>query len=217
MKVMKKTMLKVNSWNTVFRQSCKWALRRMASETLLFYDDNKEDWIECLKLLDAFDDDLCQYINIKTVYEFNITAEEFFELIHTYIDNARKENKHTVAMFFFVLWTSTREYFNEDLNLSDCTKYLKPATEEEIEYAKKYFSSITEPRYEGDEEMITHTHTFDNAQVLEYRGLRLIVDKEWSNAWLRDDKGNIHQFSLDWDWWYPIDEYLDLERGWKHD
>ena len=47
-------------------------------------------------------------------------------------------------------------------------------------------------------------------EVLEYRGIRFPIDDQWGDAWFKKKNGEITHFRLDWDWWYPIDEYLDL-------
>ena len=60
-------------------------------------------------------------------------------------------------------------------------------------------------------EVYYHNHTFrDDAVVLEYRGNRFIIDNEWGCAWTKNKKDEPVSFRLEWDWWYPIDEFLDL-------
>ena len=84
--------------------------------------------------------------------------------------------------------------------------YFKPATKAEIKQAKKDFGHVKE---EFNGEILEHNHAFsDDADVLDYRGLRLIIDDEWGDAWIKDENGEIHHFQLIWDWDYPIDEYI---------
>lgn len=117
-----------------------------------------------------------------------------------YIHQAKEDNRPHAIEFFFSLY---KDYPTEYVHFVD---YLKPAKKQEIEQARKDFGHVVSNHYG---EAYEHDHTFsDDAQVLEYRGLRLIIDNEWGNAWLKDEKGEIHSFQLIWDWDYPIDQYI---------
>ena len=50
------------------------------------------------------------------------------------------------------------------------------------------------------------------SEVLEYRGVRFPIDDQWGDAWFKKKNGEIMHFRLDWDWWIPIDECLDLDN-----
>lgn len=195
--------MKEQEWNKVYAALIRWAIRRMSKDSLKFYGDKRSDWIKCLLLLDEFEGKL--YKTLPEIGEdFEITADEFSKLCHEYIS---KHKVYTIKFFFFTLWTDCRHYLeNTTYNF---TSFIKPATKEEIEQARKDFSEVTDVWYN---ETHTSKHTFnDDAKVIEYRGLRLIVDNEWGDAWIKHND-EIRHFQLIWDWYYPIDEFIDLEK-----
>jgi hypothetical protein len=122
-----------------------------------------------------------------------------------------KYTNHTVRYFIFHWWTDLRHYIDGAEPTLDCPWLLyKPATKEEIEKARKDFKKVAHVDF-STKKVSYSKHTFDDdANVLEYRGNRFIIDNEWGDAWTINKKGECIGFRLDWDWWYPIDEYLDL-------
>ena len=130
----------------------------------------------------------------------NISFEEYQILCNKYIHQAKIDKKLASVGFFFCLY---KDYQVPYKHFAD---YYKPATKAEIKQAKKDFGHVKE---EFNGEILEHSHTFsDDADVLDYRGLRLIIDDEWGDAWIKDENGEIHHFQLIWDWDYPIDEYI---------
>lgn len=130
----------------------------------------------------------------------NISFEEYQILCNKYIHQAKIDKKLASVGFFFCLY---KDYQVPYKHFAD---YFKPATKAEIKQAKKDFGHVKE---EFNGEILEHNHTFsDDTDVLDYRGLRLIIDDEWGDAWIKDENGEIHHFQLIWDWDYPIDEYI---------
>lgn len=130
----------------------------------------------------------------------NISFEEYQILCNKYIHQAKIDKRLASVGFFFCLY---KDYQVPYKHFAD---YFKPATKAEIKQAKKDFGHVKE---EFNGEILEHNHTFSNdADVLDYRGLRLIIDDEWGDAWIKDENGEIHHFQLIWDWDYPIDEYI---------
>lgn len=208
-------MIKLSDWDRLYRHTFDWVLRRLEPDCLKMYKDTEEEWLEALRAFNKIQEELFEKYSVKyksgTKFKkgcikcLELTADELFELFHKHLN---QYTNHTIRYFIFNWWNSLRYYVeNAQPELDQPWLYFKPATEEEIEQAKKDFSHIEEDFY-GKKR--THNHTFDNRQVLEYRGNRFIVDNEWQDAWTKDKNGNIRSFQLQWDWWFPIDEYLDL-------
>lgn len=119
-------------------------------------------------------------------------------------------DNHTVRYFIFKWWIDLRHYVKDAEPILDraCELY-KDATKEEIESANKEFAHY-EHNYCGKTQ--ESSHTFDKGLVLEYRGIRFPLDDQWGDAWFKKKNGEIVHFDLIWDWWFPIDECLDLDN-----
>lgn len=208
-------MLKLSDWNSMYVRMFDWALSRMTSRCLKFYGDTSDGWKSALLAFYRFQNDLfARYAvtyksgeNAGCVKGLEFSADELSELIHMYMSSC---DCYTARRFLFNWWSDLRYCTPGALPTLGCADdYLKPATKEEIERARADFGHIEEAVENG--EPYTHDHTFsDDAKVLEYRGRRFIVDEEWGDAWTKDASGRPISFQLRYDWWYPIDEYLDL-------
>ena len=206
--------MKCSDWFREYHHISNWALRMIYSprEVCDMCDKKLVEWQLCLEKLLDFDTELLDYLviskNLKNV-RYNISSERWFELTHKYIEQARKENKTIVALFFFTIWTDMRTCFKDDKRkfiLGEYSKFVRDATKEEIEQATKDFGHY---EYKWNDKKLESDHTFN--KVLEYRDVRFPVDDQWGDAWTRNKNGEVRHFQLEWDWWYPIDEYLDLE------
>ena len=209
-------MIKLRDWDRLYVHNFDWVLRRLSPDCLNSYHDTAKDWQEAVLVFNVFQTELFRDYGVNytsgtkfkkgCVKGLELTAEQLFDITHKYINQF---TNYTVRSFIFHWWSDLRHYIEGALPpLDQPWLYYKPATKEEIEYARKEFSHIEEMRYD---EKITHDHTFkDDAQVLEYRGERYIIDSEWGDAWTKNKKGEVRSFQLQWDWWYPIDEYIDL-------
>jgi len=208
-------MIKLSIWDRLYVHTFDWVLRRLEPDCLESYKDTEQDWLDAIKAFNKLQLELFEKYAVtyksgdtykrKCIKGLELTADQLFELFHKHLN--QYTNK-TVRYFIFHWWNDLRYYVKDALPALDCPwDFYKSATKEEIEQAEKDFGSITEERHG---EKVTHHHTFNSATVLEYRGNRFIIDTEWGSAWTVDKNGKIRSFQLDWDWWYPIDEYLDL-------
>ena len=194
----------VNNWLSLYNEVVSWTIRGIK-----YSKEDKEsfdDLITCLIKLNDFELDLFSHSTPEMT--FDLTYDGWTKLCHTYINEYR--DNYPVAEFFFQIFVNGQHYFDDfDLKLSEYKEYLKPATKKEIKQARKDFATVSEDWY--DETRI-HKHTFaDDAEVLEYRGVRFIIDKEWGSAWYKTKDGKVHSFQLIWDWWYPLDRFISLE------
>jgi len=209
-------MIKLSTWDRLYVHNFDWVLRRLEPDCLESYKDTEQDWLEAIKAFNKVQLELFKNYSITyksgnkykrgCIKGLELTADQLFDLFHKHLN---QYTNHTVRYFIFHWWNDLRYYVEgAQPPLDQPWIYYKPATKEEIDQARKDFGHVEEDFY-GEKR--THDHTFrDNAQVLEYRGQRFILDNEWCSAWTKNKKGEIRSFQLDWDWWYPIDEYLDL-------
>lgn len=209
-------MIKLTDWDRLYRHNVDWAIRRMEPDCLKMYNDTQQEWVDALFAFNKVQEDI--FKNYSVLYKsgnkyhrecikgIEFTADQLFEVFHKHIN---QYTNYTVRDFIFHWWNDLRYYVdNAQPPLDQPWLYYKPATKEEIEQARKDFSHVEEDFYG---EIRKHDHTFkDDAQVLEYRGQRFILDSEWGNAWTKNKKGEVRNFDLQWDWWFPIDQYLDL-------
>jgi len=160
-------------------------------------DEEVLSWHKVCKLFITFTKEVMRLFEDSNL---TISHEDWESLCNKYIATSKQmSNWLSVSMFFDIYEEYPKDYIHY-------TDYFKEATEEEIEQARKDFSHVVETY---NDEVREHNHTFsDDAKVLDYRGLRMIVDNEWSDAWIKDEKGNIRNFQLIWDWNYPIDQYI---------
>lgn len=208
-------MIKLSDYDKLYRH--KFAL---VTSRIKPYNNKEKDWEEAVRAFWKVEKELFKDYSVKEsssnkfekedIKGLELTAEQLFNLFHKHIN--QYEN-HTVRYFIFSWWNDLRYFVDGAQPTLDCPwEYYKPATKEEIEQARIEFSSVEDKDLHTNE-IYHHNHTFrDDAIVLEYRGNRFIIDNEWGCAWTKDKKGKVRSFSLKWDWWHPIDEYLDLEN-----
>lgn len=193
----------IENWDSLYNHHVRWAIRMLDS----INKDKKNKWIDSLITLEKFERGLFKDVESDKI---PFTFDGWLDFCHKYINKAKAEGNYVKADFFFNIWTKGCNYFEDDyLHNFDYVKFLKPATKEEIEQARKDFGHVKEHYYNHITE---HDHTFsDDAQVLEYRGVRFILDNEWQDAWYKTKSGTIKHFELIWDWYYPIDRFISLE------
>ena len=211
-------MIKLSTWDRLYCHILDWALRRMDPDCLEIYNDTEQDWVEALKAFQKVKEEL--FKTYSTTYKsgnkykrhcikgLELTADQLFELFHRHMN---QYTNYTVRDFIFHWWNYLRPYVDGAQPTLDCPwLFYKPATKEEIEKARKDFKKVKHTNF-SDKKVSYSTHTFDDdARVLEYRGNRFIIDNEWGDAWTINKKGEPTSFQLEYDWWYPIDQYLDL-------
>lgn len=206
-------MIKLSDYNRLYRHTFDWVLSRIESDTLKFYGDKVEDWIEALRAFEKVEKELFKDYSVKyssgskfkrgCVKGLELTADQLFNLFHKHIN---QYGNYTVRYFIFHWWNDLRYFVEGAQPALDCPWELyKPATKEEIEQANKEFA-----HYDFGSPIEVSDHTFDKGIILEYRGIRFPVDDQWGDAWFKKKNGEITHFQLVWDWWFPIDECLDL-------
>lgn len=211
-------MIDLKLWDRLYRHNIDWAIRRMEPDCLEMYNDKQQDWIEALFAFNKVQKEIFNDYGVlyKSGDKFKrgcikgieFTAEQLFDVFHKHIN---QYTNHTVRDFIFHWWINLRPYVKDaEPPLDQAYLLFKPATKEEIEKARKDFKKVKHTNC-YDKKVSYSTHTFDDdAQVLEYRGQRFIIDNEWGDAWTINKKGEPVSFQLEWDWWHPIDQYLDL-------
>ena len=208
-------MIKLSDWDRLYRHTFDWVLRRLEPDCLEMYKDTEEEWLEALRAFNKIQEELFEKYSVKyksgakfkkgCIKGLELTADELFELFHKHLN---QYTNHTIRYLIFNWWTNLRHYVDGALPNLDCAwELFKKATPEEIAQANKDFGHY---EYEWYDEIQKSDHTFNDAAILEYRGIRFPVDDQWGDAWCIDKNGKIKHFQLEWDWWYPIDEFLDL-------
>ena len=209
-------MIKLSLWDRLYTNTFDWVLRRLDPECLKLYKDTEKDWLEAVLAFDKFQKELFENYAVlyksgdkhkrKCVKGLELNGQQLFELTHKHLANY---TNHTIRYFIFHWWNDLRCYIEDGRPSWNPHDLYKLATKEEIEQARKDFSHSEEIDWHGVKH--EHDHTFsDDAKVLAYREVRLIIDNEWGYAWFKAKDGRVKSFRLDWDWWYPIDEFLDL-------
>ena len=189
----------------------------MEPDSLEFYKDSEQDWVEAIRAFNKVQLEL--FDNYAVIYKrgdsfkkkcekgLELTTEQLFELFHKHLN---QYNNHTVRYFIFKWWIDLRHYVKgAEPILDHACELCKDATKEEIELASKEFAKY---EYDYCGEIYESEHTFNAGKVLEYRGIRFPIDDQWGDAWFKKKNGEITHFRLDWDWWIPIDECLDLDN-----
>jgi hypothetical protein len=208
-------MIKLSDWDKLYRHTFDWVLRRLEPDCLKMYKDTEQDWLEALKAFENLQKELFDTYGVKyvsgakakrgSIKGIELNADQLFELFHKHLNLYKNR---TVRQFIFNWWTNLRHYVNGALPTLDCAfELFKDATKEEIEQANKDFAHY---EYDHYGEIQKSDHTFNNSRVLEYRGIRFPIDDQWGDAWFKKKDGTITHFDLVWDWWFPIDECLDL-------
>ena len=180
-------MIKLRDWDRLYVCNFDWVLRRMEPDSLEFYKDSEQDWVEAIKAfnkvqLELFDKYTVTYkhgdsFKKKRVKGLELTAEQLFELFHKHMN---LYDNHTVRYFIFKWWIDLRHYVKGAEPTLDCQGELyKDATKEEIELASKEFAKY---EYDYCGETYKSEHTFNAGKVLEYRGIRFPIDDQWGDA-----------------------------------
>jgi len=206
-------MIKLRDFDRLYCHTIDWALRRMDPDCLEMYHDTIQDWTDALLAFQKVKEELFKTYGVTyksgdrfkrgCIKGLELTADQLFELFHKHLE--QYTNK-TVRYFIFHWWNDLRYYVDGAQPTLDCPWELyKEATKEEIELANREFA-----HYDFGSPTEVSDHTFDKGIILEYRGIRFPVDDQWGDAWFKKKDGTITHFQLDWDWWFPIDECLDL-------
>lgn len=208
-------MIKLRDWDKLYRHTFDWFLRRIEPDCLESYGDTEQDWLEAIKAFYKVQQELFETYGVVyksgskskrgSIKGLELTADQLFELFHKHLNLYKNR---TVRYFIFHWWNSLRYYVKDAQPTLDCAfELFKTATKEEVEQANKDFAHY---EYDHYGEIQKSDHTFNSGRVLEYRGVRFPIDDQWGDAWFKKKNGEIIHFDLVWDYWYPIDECLDL-------
>jgi hypothetical protein len=208
-------MIKLSDWDKLYRHTFDWVLRRLEPDCLKMYKDTEQDWLEALRAFENLQKELFDTYGVKyvsgtkakrgSIKGIELNADQLFELFHNHLNQYKNL---TVRYFIFHWWINLRHYVEGAEPILDCAfELFKDATKEEIKQANKDFAYY---EYNHYGKIQKSEHTFNNGRVLEYRGIRFPLDDQWGDAWIKRKDGTITHFDLVWDWWYPIDEFLDL-------
>jgi len=186
-------------WNFLYDGFSRWIFRMMGDNSLSSLKNRNDSLCYIGDKLIQFEKELYRDYFDKDP-KATVPFEEYEALCNKYIHQAKEDGQDLAISFFFMRYSDYPKKYIDYLDL------LKPATKQEIKQAREDFGYVVEILHNETSE---HYHTFnDDAKVLEYRGLRLIIDNEWEDAWIKDEKGEIHHFQLIWDWNYLIDQYI---------
>lgn len=208
-------MIPLKTWDRLYCHIIDWALRRMDPDCLEMYNDTEQDWTDALKAFQKIKEELFKTYGVtyksgnkfkKTCIKgLELTADQLFDLFHKHLN---QYTNYTVRDFIFKWWNDLRHYVKNAQPVLDCAyMHCKDATLEEVEKANKDFAHY---EYNHYGEIQKSDHTFNKGRVLEYRGIRFPIDDQWGDAWFKKKNGEITHFQLVWDWWFPIDQCLDL-------
>jgi len=205
--------MKLSEWEQIYSAEVDWVLRMNS------YEDERFDDMTCFSLLKRFyqfEKELFKIFYIEKTKNITIRYREWFSLCHKYIRKARRENNYRLADFMFHLWNRGEYYFPKHKDPWIIQELARPITKEELEFANKYL--IPEPYNEAQRkawEEVKPQWYSENSKVAIYRNIKLFIDDFWGEAHLYYKKEH-RIFSTDWDWWFPVDQFLDLEKGWKN-
>lgn len=208
--------MNAKDWAELYNTKVSWAIRMLQDADERNLTDEKEEWIKALFVLNKMDYDIFNEFYSAETQKLSVTYEQWDEFCHRYIAQARENSAYKSALAVFLLWQSGNHYFSKNKKIKklyDHSAFERDITEEECEYALKH---LTPTLNDFQKEVHKNTTWYNiECKVLTYRGINAPIDAVWHCAHILDDKGEERQFSLNWDWWYPIDEYLDLQKGWK--
>ena len=189
-----------------------WACRRLKEDTLDFYHDTEHEWVVAILYYYDLSVEMYDQFYDKENKRFNINIDQWNTICRRYIQKARENNERSAGEFISTLWNDFRHQLEDEagirMNLYDPRSFLRPATEAEKD---KYYDLLSNYSELHKERGINR----DEMETLTYRDINAIFDPCFFQAILIDENGRKHVFPLDWDWWFNIDQYLDLNVGWK--
>lgn len=205
-------MIKLEDFDSLYRYSFDLAFNRLFSDDLFLWDSADVRlgfaYLDAFKAFHNLKQELfSEYAVVdadRCIRGLELTADQLFDLFHKHLKLCTNK---VAKQFIFQWWISLRDYVDGAVpELDSAYQYCKDATDAEAAQAEKDFG-----RYNAETPGKSKiAHTFKTKRVLEYRGHRFPIDDQWGAAWIKDKNGKIYYFSLEWDWWYPIDEYFDF-------
>lgn len=134
-----------------------------------------------------------------------MSYKKWFKLCHKYIELANVRCQQLASDELQTIWHDGCLYFDSDftkLYLNDCSHFTH-------KYNKNSCGAqaIIEKVLASDVEYYNNTPLDD--VLLTYRNINAILNIYHNVAFTLDSSGELKAFDIQWDWWYPIDRYLD--------
>lgn len=176
----------------------------MQPDSLHFYKETCEDWITALFYLQKFEAKLFTKTLNRLKLKCNLSHLNLSYF--SALQEIKEKNLPIAGYTLFTVWSELRCILDHSLQLNNPTLFFRtPTKEERIQY----------------EFLVSQS----SMQIMNYRGREFIVDTYKDEAYLLPIEHNNstsvilamdNPFILQWDWWYLIDRYLDLEENWTH-
>ena len=134
-------------------------------------------------------DDDCDYLRL----DFDDFLDKYRDLINV---NDGKGRLASDAVFEYLY------ELNELIapkTLNDCSEYLRTMDEDKAKQFNDMYGKYTKYVWKASDEYIV------------YRNVEFPLD-DYGAFYVDGKEGKPHAFQLIWDWWYPIERYLFLER-----
>ena len=194
-------LMKHKELSDAYQRAHDWLAR-------IYTDDKADVFVEAFQIMGAFQDTVTpKYLKDGKI---RLSYERFERLIGKFIDECRKRNNHVAAEALFKIFNDLKTTYKEDRHfvMHDYLDFLSKPTTEELEYAYSKLSLKKDVvGFSGGEIEREKIH------MLDYKGLRMI--EFYGDAYLPIDDESYLIFNLVWDWWYPIDRYIYLEKDWN--
>lgn len=171
-------------------------LNMYSMKNLRMYDKynefDAEEYFSALKSMSEFTKELSEYVDEND--NIKINYKDFDELMFRHFDKARESNRKDALHLLFDLWEDCRFSFNfakKNLVLNCYSSFVRSPNMFERELADKFKDKVN----------------YKNLTILTYRDIDALID-DYGDAHLYKDGEEVAVFTLQWDWWYPIDMYL---------
>ena len=199
--------METKDWDNTYLRLMKYIIRSLDPENLSFYDYPKDDIVDSLTMMGQFEKELFKHPS-KREGKIVIRYREFESICLKYIRKCKKKNNHFGGYIFFSIFQDLRDFFKVESRkrcLNNILLYEKDLSDGDF----KKLSEAYEKYYK--KEMPYKENDFKS---IIYKGAKIFVYKPYMVGYLIDGD-TFKEFDLVWDWWYPIEMYLYLEKGWK--
>lgn len=204
-----------------YKSIVSYVMRCTKEECKKFYHNRTEEIYRAFELLQLIYEDIGRYSefdndkgkeNPEESAFYKITYIEFEKICKKYVDICREENSRFAGWVIFDLLVTVGELFEKDSSIIMFKDFESTVTKEDIKYANKHFSKQHSSVLNEDYKIKFNK---DTCKIVNYRGLKIYEYVPWSVGYILDDNGKTKEFPIEWDWWYLIDKYIFLEKGWK--
>ena len=205
--------MKLSDWYLHYNSTLRTILHRMEPKVQEVLRDDMNGLIRVLHLFNSFEKELFKKYHKGNKPKFTIRYKELDYLCKKYIRICRSENNYFGGYIFFILLEDLKQYFKVEYSkyrYDDITSFTRKATKKEREYAEKTF-----PHDKMEYGIFSFLDPNEEISILDYKGLKIYVREKYNQGFMVDWLGNVQVYGLVLDWWFPIDEYLYLSKGWK--